>query len=303
MSAPGLAELHRHIDGSLRPETLVELARAQGQPLEAVPRFHPGMGLVAALSCFETTLRVMQGPDQVARVAAECCEDAAAEGITTLELRFAPQLHRGADPEDIVDAALEGIAGRAGLVLCGLYGEDPRVLWSHVTLARSRPGVVGIDLAGGPAPGHRFSMADHAPAFRAARAIGLGRTVHAGEGRPAQEIIDAIELLGAQRIGHGLSLLDDPAALALVRDRGVTIEACPTSNWHVGALSDPGAHPLPRWLEAGVNVALCCDNTLLSDVRLDDELARFPDHRAQLTAMAHAAAFPRRAGTAPAAGA
>ena len=111
--------------------------------------------------------------------------------------------------------------------------------------------MVGLDLAGGPVPGHDWSMADYAPAFLRAAEIGLGRTVHAGEGRPPREIHDAITLLAAQRIGHGTTLLEDPAVLDLVLERQVTIEACVTSNWHTGAIPSLDAHPLGRWLARG----------------------------------------------------
>src|SRR5262249_38079416 len=132
-----LADLHRHLDGSLRPSTVAELAARQGA---AVPRdlaFTTGMGLEAALSKFAFLLSLIQRPAEVRRVAGEICEDAAAEGVTALEIRFAPQLHRGAGIEAIVDAALEGAAGRAGIVLCGLYGEPPEVLHALVDAAAS----------------------------------------------------------------------------------------------------------------------------------------------------------------------
>src|SRR6185369_6374685 len=120
-----LADLHRHLDGSLRPSTIAELAREAGVRVPDDLAFSPGMGLDAALSRFAFTLSLLQSPAAVKRVAAEICEDAAAEGVTTLEIRFAPQLHRGAGIEAIVEAAITGIAGRAGLILCGLYGEPP----------------------------------------------------------------------------------------------------------------------------------------------------------------------------------
>ena len=152
MRLPPLADLHRHLDGSLRESTLRDLAEGLGVDVPAEFRFRPGMGLAAALRCFELSLAVLQTPDAVRRVAGECCEDAAREGVTTLELRFAPQLHEGGSPEAIVAAAAEGVAGRAGLILCGLFGEDPSVLEGLVAVARGCPAVVGIDLAGGPSP-------------------------------------------------------------------------------------------------------------------------------------------------------
>lgn len=143
-------------------------------------------------------------------------------------------------------------------------------------------------------------MADYAPAFTLARDLGLGRTVHAGEGRPPGEIRVAIEGLHAQRIGHGTTLLADESVLALVLERGVTIEACLTSNWQVGAIPSLEAHPLPRWLALGVQACVCTDNTLLSQTDAREELRRaaaLPGmdeaKLAAVTARGHAAAFRR----------
>jgi len=268
-----LADLHRHLDGSLRPSTVAELAARRGL---AVPRdlaFVAGMGLDAALSKFAFLLSLIQEPSEVRRVASEICEDAAVEGVGTLEIRFAPQLHRGAPVEAIVDAAVEGAAGRAGIILCGLYGEPPEVLHALVDTAASRPGVVGIDLAGGPATGHSYSLLDYAAPCRRAADLGIGRTVHAGEGRPPAEIAQAIVELQAMRIGHGTTLLQDPRVVELVIERGVTIEACLTSNVHTGVIASQDDHPLPGWLAAGVRACICTDNTLLSATDVRRELA------------------------------
>jgi len=294
-----LPDLHRHLDGSLRRGTLEELAAAAGRSIPDDLLFRPGMGLAEALARFRFTLSLLQGCDAVHRVAGEICEDAGAEGVTTLEIRFAPQLHGDSLPE-IVDAALEGIDGRAGLILCGLYGEDPEILTSAVRVAATRTGVVGIDLAGGPAAGHEFRLEDYAGAFRAAAEVGLGRTVHASEGRSPAEIRCAIEVLGAMRIGHGTTLLDDPAVVDLVLERDVTIEACPTSNVHVGVFASVAEHPLPAWLDRGVRACVCSDNTLLSDVGVSEELERVrripgmdDDKLARAIRCGHEAAFRR----------
>ena len=234
------------------------------------------------------------------RVAAEICEDAAALGVETLEIRFAPQLHSGAELEEIVDAAIDGIGGRAGLILCGLYGEPPAIFDRFVEAARTRPAVVGIDLAGGPAPSHSFGMGDYAEAFGRAAAAGLGLTVHAGEGRDPSEIAVAIEALGATRIGHGTTLLEDPQVLDLVLERGVTIEACPSSNVHTGAIGRLSDHPIKRWIELGVKVCVCADNTFLSDTDAAEELRRvreacglLEDEVEHVLACGHAASFTR----------
>lgn len=295
-----LAELHRHLDGSLRYSTLRELASRQGRavPPQEQLQFSAGMGLGGALARFELTLAVLQDTASLRRVADECCQDAAAEGVTTLELRFAPQLH--GDVAAAVDAVLDGLGGRAGLILCALYGEPPEILDELVRVGAARPGVVGVDLAAGPSPAHRFGLRDYAAGFGRAAAAGLGRTVHAGEGRPPEEIRFAIEELGAQRIGHGTTLLDDPAVVDLVRERGVVIEACLSSNLHTGVIPAIDAHPLPRWMALGVRACVCADNTLFSatDVRRELALARAlpgmtDELRGQLVATGHAAAFRR----------
>jgi adenosine deaminase len=296
-----LPDLHRHLDGSLRRSTLDELARRHGVMVPDDLAFTPGMGLAEALARFATTLSVLQDPESVERVASEICEDAEDEGVTTLEIRFAPQLHRGASMERIVDAALSGIAGRAGLILCGLYGEPPSLIDALVAIAEPRRGVVGIDLAGGPAPGASYSLADYEGPFARAGRAGIGRTVHAGEGRAAGEIAVAIERLGAERIGHGTTLLEDPRVLALVLERGVTVEACPTSNVHTGAIRVIEDHPLARWLERGVKACVNTDNTLLSAVGATREHERALTRIAGMDeakleaaiAHGHAAAFAR----------
>jgi adenosine deaminase len=275
--APRLADLHRHLDGSLRESTLAELAARARKDVPVDLAFTPGMGLAEALARFAFTLSLIQRPAEVRRVASEIAEDAASEGVTTLEVRFAPQLHREGSVPAIVDAALEGLGGRAGLVLCGLYGEPVSVLDELVETARTRPGVVGIDLAGGPSPAHAVRLGDYAPAFKRARDLGIGRTVHAAEGRPPEEIRVAVEVLHAQRIGHGTTLLDDARVLGLVVERDVVLEACPTSNVHTGVIPKVERHPIARWLERGVRACICTDNTLLSAVTAPEE------HRRALT--------------------
>ena len=270
----GLADLHRHLDGSLRPATALALAADSGISVRDDLRFHPGMGLGAALERFAFTIALLQTESSIRRVAAEIAEDAMRDGVTTMEVRFAPQFHRGATMDRIVDAALEGLAGRAGLILCGLYGDPPELLEALVDLAIPRPGVVALDLAGGPLPAHRWLLADYGPAFLRAGRHGIGRTVHAGEGRPPDEITTAIRALGAERIGHGTTLLEDPRVVELILERGVTIEGCPTSNVHTGVIASVRDHPLPHWLALGIRACVNTDNTLFSDVTASEELRR-----------------------------
>lgn len=300
MHTDGIADLHRHLDGSLRLSTALELAERLGVAVPRPLEFGPGIGLEGALARFRFTLALLQRPEAVRRVAQEMCEDAAREGVTTLEIRFAPQLHRAAPVAEVVDAALDGVAGRARLVLCALYGEPPDVLGGLVECAAARRGVVGVDLAGGPMRDHRFGLADYADPFADAARAGLGRTVHAAEGRSPREIVVAVDRLGAQRIGHGTTVLDDEEAAALVRERGVTLEACVTSNVHTGAIAAIAEHPLPRWLDRGLCACVCADNTLFSATTAAEELARVAripgmdaEKVARVVRQGHAAAFSR----------
>tara|TARA_B100000029_G_scaffold436167_1_gene450637 strand:- start:4557 stop:5453 length:897 start_codon:yes stop_codon:yes gene_type:complete len=268
-------ELHLHLDGSMRAQTLIDLANNVGVTLPNDICFHSGLGLEEALMKFKTTLSCLQNKDHLKRVASEICEDAASYGVNTLEIRFAPQLHPIGPPEEIVDAVLDGISGRAGLILCGLYGESPSILNSHVEIAKNRIGVVAIDLAGAPQTSHRWHIEDYAEPYQTAFELDIGRTVHAGEARrPPSEIKKAINLLHAQRIGHGTSLLEDVTVLDLVIKQQVVIEACPTSNIHTGSIKSVNEHPLPTWLELGVKACINCDNWLLSDVYPAEEHRR-----------------------------
>ena len=174
------------------------------------------------------------------------------------------------------------------------------MLESLVELAIPRKGVVGLDLAGGPTPGDEFAMVDYSRAFERARSAGLGRTVHAGEGRPPAEIRVAIESLHAQRIGHGTTILDDPDVVTLVRERGVVIEACPTSNVHTGIIASVADHPMSTWIDQGLRVCINPDNTLFSRTDAGAERQRclsipgMTEERILATdVVGHAAAFTR----------
>lgn len=271
-----MVELHCHLDGSIRIQTLAELLQDNRAYIDIKNdiSFYPNMGLKKALSCFKTTLSVLQTPDRVERATRELCEDVKSFGHSYTEIRFAPQLHTGASMEEIVDAAIGGLDGRSSLILCGLYGESPEILSKLVDIAETRGRVVGIDLAGGPADHHKYHLIDYEEPFTRAKKLGIGRTVHAAEGRSVKEIEVAINFLHAQRIGHGLTLLDDWKTLDLVLQNNVTIEACLTSNWHTGAIQKVSEHPIKEWLKEGVKVAICTDNILLSDTVLPIEYTK-----------------------------
>jgi adenosine deaminase len=133
---------------------------------------------------------------------------------------------------------------------------------------------VGIDLAGGPQSSNQWRLEDYSEAFKRAKMLDLGRTVHAGEGRPPQEIRSAIEALEVQRIGHGTTLLDDAELVELICKRDITIEACVTSNVHTGAVTCAEEHPLRNWLDLGIKACICTDNTLFSHITAPQEYKR-----------------------------
>lgn len=270
------ADLHRHLDGSLREKTVHELAEELGFKVPKDLFFKPHMDLHSALSYFGFTLSLLQNTKNIKRVASEICEDAKADGVDLLEVRFGPHLHldKGLRLEEVIDSALEGLDGKAGLILCGLYGDDPKLIESFVDMAITRSGVVALDLAGGPTSGDSFCLEDYKKAYTKALDNGIGRTVHASEGRPPEEIIKAIEVLHAQRIGHGVTLLDSARALDLVLEKGIVIEACPTSNLQCGVIPSHEEHPLGKWLDLGVKACLNTDNTFFSQVSSSEEHQR-----------------------------
>ena len=145
----------------------MELAKSLGVQVPKNLYFVPHMDLGSALSHFEFTLKLLQNKKNITRVAQEICEDAKSDGVDLLEVRFGPHLHQqeGITLEEIVDAALEGLEGKAGLILCGLYGDDPALIKKFVEISKGRKGVVGLDLAGGPDSGQSFVLDDYKDAF------------------------------------------------------------------------------------------------------------------------------------------
>jgi adenosine deaminase len=294
-----LVELHRHLDGNVRLETVVDLARRHGVDLPAadaeglrpyVQVTEPEPDLVAFLAKFEHLRRIFVDYDAVRRVARENVEDAAAEGIDYVELRFSPYFmaeHQGLDPAGVVEAACDGIEeavaaeAAAGVrppgapprarvigILSRHYG--PQVGWIELAaaLAQRHRGVVAIDLAGDEAgfPGELF--VDH---FRRAREEGMRVVAHAGEAAGAASVRQAVEGLGAERIGHGVRAVEDPSVVDLLIERGVPLEVCPTSNLQTSTVPSWQAHPLRELLERGVRVTLNTDDPSISGIDLAHE--------------------------------
>ena len=287
------AELHVHLDGSLRPATLLELAAARGvtlpagdaPALAALLRVEDGATLERYLRPFAFALAVMQDAAAIERIAFELAEDHAVENVGWLEVRFCPGLCTRGDlsVDGVLDAALAGLERarrqhdiRSAVIVTALRSlpaHDSREMAELAVAYRSR-GVCAFDLAGAEA-GH--PVHDHVDAVRVARDGGLPITIHAGEAFGPESIREALDLGGANRIGHGTRLVEDAELMTRVRDAGVVLEVCLTSNVQTGAATSYAAHPLRRFYDEGVRVSLCTDNRLMSGVTLTDEYRRARD--------------------------
>lgn len=281
------AELHCHLDGSLRPETLLELAREYDQPaprddpdaLREYMRVDDARSLEDYLARFDVTLGVMQTAAALERIAYELSIDAARDGVRYLEVRYAPVLNtrRGLSLGAAVEAPLRGLerAERDGgtvarVIVCGLRHMAPAVSLelSRLAVAYRHRGVVGFDLAGGEL-GNPASP--HAPAFAYAREHDLACTCHAGEGADASSVREAVHVCGAHRIGHATRLYEDESLMQYVNDRRIALEICLTSNVQTHAVESYQEHPLRMYYDRGMNVVLNTDNRLMSGTTLTDE--------------------------------
>ena len=286
------AELHCHLDGSLRLATMLELAVEQGKhdllpaadldgldaALAEIERAH---SLEDYLAWFGYTIPLMQTRDALERVAFELAEDAARENVRYLEVRYGPVLHEaeGLSLEEVNDAVLAGLERaertfpiRTGLIICGLRDrfESASLRQAELAVAYGRErGVVAFDLAGGEAGNPAKA---HLSAFYHARNHLLGLTIHAGESWGPDSIRQALLYNGAHRIGHGITLVEDPDLMQYVADRQIPLEICPTSNVQTKVVADFESHPIRRIVEAGVPVTVNTDNRLFARTTMTDEL-------------------------------
>jgi adenosine deaminase len=281
------AELHCHLDGSVRPSTLLELGREYKKPLprddaEALAdymRVDDARSLEDYLARFDVTLGVMQTPDALERIAYELSIDAAADGVRYIEVRYAPVLNtrEGMSLEMAVDSAVRGLeraerdgGAMARVLVTALRHLSPAVSLelARLAVAYKHRGVVGFDLAGGEL-GNPASP--HAPAFEYAREHDLACTCHAGEGADASSVREAVHVCGAHRIGHATRLIEDESLTQYVNDRRIALEICLTSNVQTHAVESYEEHPLRAYFDRGVNVVLNTDNRLMSGTTLTDE--------------------------------
>jgi len=288
--------LHDHLDGGLRPQTIVELAAETGYhslPTADVAELSRWMTGVARrgnlelyLEAFEHTVGVMQTRDALIRVAAECAEDLAADGVVYAEVRFAPELHlaRGLSLDQVVEAVLEGFRrGSRGITVYALLTAMRTAARSleiaELAVRHRDAGVVGFDIAGAEAgsPPSR-----HLDAFQYVARENFHNTIHAGEGFGLRSIWEALQWCGAERLGHGVRIIDDigvPAGghaslgrlASYVRDRRIPLEMCPTSNVQTGAAASIKEHPIGMLRELRFRVTVNTDNRLMSGVTLSSE--------------------------------
>ncbi len=280
-------ELHVHMDGAIRVETFLDVARRRGIELptrtpEGLRRYvqvpHDCRSLTRFLETFNFFLPIVSDPEAVERIAYEMCEDEARAGVRYFEARFSPHVLAtdAFRPEAVVERALAGLEKgqarfgvKARAILCCMRH---RPEWSIETVDlalkfRDR-GVAAIDLAGDET---HFPGGPHAPAFEKARRAFLPATVHAGEAGPAENVREALDLLHARRIGHGYHCVEDPDVYARVRRDRVPLECCLTSSIQTGSVASRGDHPVRRFIRDGVNFSLSTDDPGVSGIDLDHE--------------------------------
>lgn len=296
--------LHDHLDGGLRPATVVDLAAETGYtalPTTDVAELGKWFRLGADrkslelyLETFRHTVGVMQTRDALIRVAAECAEDLAADGVVYAEIRFAPEQHleRGLSLDEVVEAVLEGFrvgesrAAAAGhpivvRTLLSAMRQAARSLEIAELAVRHRDeGVVGFDIAG---PEKGFPPTRHLDAFHHIARENFHITIHAGESFGLPSIWEALQWCGAERLGHGLRIIDDIThdgdgyhlgrLATYVRDRRVPLEMCPTSNVHTGGVASIEEHPIELLRRLRFRVTVNTDNRLMSGVTLSSEFA------------------------------
>lgn len=297
----GLIDLHLHLDGSLSPASVKQLAAFSGIPLPGEAellqrlRVEPDCrDLNEYLEKFAFPCSLLQQEDCIALAVETLCRELKEQGLLYAEIRFAPQLHlqKGLTQQQVVEAACAGLARGdfpAGLILCAMRGGDNRELNLETVRVAAQylgRGVCACDLAGAEA---LFPTEDFADVFALARQLGVPFTIHAGEAAGPESIRCALSY-GAKRIGHGVRCLEDPALVELLAKEGIPLECCPTSNLQTCMFPDYNAFPLKRLLERGVRATVNTDNMTVSGVTLSHELAALELTPAQARQVAENAA-------------
>ena len=283
-------DIHCHLDGCLRPRTMLELADAQGVRLpkrklpELTRLLQAGKrtrNLGDYLKIFDYTLSVMQERDALFRVAYELAEDAAAENVRHLEVRYSPILHRKKKLafEDIVESVISGLAeaGRkyrisTGVIICGIRSMSPKTSLelAELAVAYKGRGVLAFDLAGQEKD---YPAKEHRAAFQLILKNNINSTVHAGEAFGAASIGQALHYCGAHRIGHGTRLREDPDLMRYVNDHRIPLEVCLSSNVQTRTVKTLKDHPFGYYFSQGLRVTLNTDSRLISATDVSQEIA------------------------------
>lgn len=295
--------LHDHLDGGLRPQTVLDLAAEVGHELPASDAESLGRWFAEAadsgslpryLETFDHTVAVMQTADAIRRVARECVLDLAADGVVYAESRFAPEQHqqRGLTLDEVVEAAVAGyIEGeelareqgrfiRVGCLVTAMRHADRWQEIAELTVRFRGRGVVGFDIAGAELG---FPADRHVEAFDYLRSETTRFTVHAGEADGIDSVRAAVGRCGADRIGHGVRITEDISGDELghvahyVRDRGTALELCPSSNVQTGAVASLDAHPFRTLDDLGFRVTVNTDNRLMSGTTMTKECGILAD--------------------------
>jgi len=280
-------ELHQHVDGSIPAEVTWQLMKHYRlHPVDTLEEMRHRLelqpeeegSLLSYLDKMHYPLWITQFYENIAQVTEAIVDTAAEAGVATLELRYSPIIHTfaGLTPRQSIRAVLSGMNHaarrhpqmRLGLIVIAMRQHGPHIakILARQAIAEAqhlheRTGVVGFDIAG-PERGNPPRL--FRSAYQIARLGRLGLTVHSGEDAPASYVWEAIDELGAERIGHGCAAASDPGLMRrLARDR-ILVECCLSSNYHTGAVGKGAPHPIQAFLEAGVPVAICCDNTTVS---------------------------------------
>jgi adenosine deaminase len=288
------AELHVHLDGSLRPETMLELAAEYGKPMPASDpqaladymHVQDARNLVEYLERFEITLSVMQTAEALERIAYELAADLAAENVRYAEIRYSPILNirEGLPLTEAVDAPLRGLKRaeeefgiRTGVIICGIRNMDPGTSrdLADLTVAYKDRGVVAFDLAGAE---YNYPAKKHKDAFFTVINKNMAATIHAGEAYGAESIHQALHYCKANRIGHGTRLFEDPDLMRYVNDFRIPIEICLTSNVQTRAVASFAAHPVRMYYDMGIVLSLNTDNRLMSATTVTEEYWRAHEH-------------------------
>ncbi|KYQ91505.1 adenosine deaminase [Tieghemostelium lacteum] len=281
-------DLHRHLDGSIRISTILELAKEQNVTLptdeyeklsELILKDKNCTSLVNFLEAFHYTLRVLQKAYAITRVFYEICEDAYRDGLKYLEIRFSPILHieEGLSLSEVMLAVTKGLALaelklsiKARIIVCGMRHMPPQICKDLAEIAwrYKSSGVCGFDLAG---PEKGFSSVLFKEAFQIIRNKGINCTIHSGEDSDYRSVSDSIHHCGAHRIGHGIAIQQSPELLNFMVDRRIPIECCITSNHQIKGIATLSDHPIRKYFDSGAMVVICCDNCTMSNVTSSHE--------------------------------